>query len=98
MAGSLVVLARGNAVLGRAPSAFEQGARVQPVQVEALQALRSLQPLPQLDQGKPLAGGQSAERSSREADSLEQRLEPVGQLELVPLVAAEELDARQPVL
>ena len=37
-------------------------------------------------------------RVARQADRLVERLEPVGELELVALVAAEELDARQPLV
>src|SRR5439155_3837397 len=72
--------------------------RREAVEVELLQPRRALQPPPRLDRRQSCRDQEPALRRLREAESLVERLEPVCELELEALVAAEELDAAKPLV
>ena len=98
MGASLVVSAPRSRRSGRAVAPCPRSERLSPFRYSRCRRSERLSVFRSWISAEPLARGQRAERVRGEADSLVERLEPVGQLELVALVAAEELDARQPVL
>ena len=57
----------------------------------------SLQLEPETDRGQARLDRDARERSAREPETVEERIEPIGELDLVPLCSAKELDAREPL-
>src|SRR3954451_7084386 len=87
-----------DAVPGRGPAGKAAPYPSDPGRVCAPEAVMLLQPQAGRDDRSVDRGPHGATRARREADALVQRLEPVGQLDLVALSATEELDAHGALL